>query len=107
MNTSHNSHDEISKAIRRDDIIALVDTALRSSENKFARRVSAAWLSTYPGDMWVDFLHASALLADGHKESALSILKKLVNSDPEFREAQQELARASEKHKYSMFVIFE
>ncbi|KAA3648659.1 MAG: hypothetical protein DWQ07_00230 [Chloroflexi bacterium] len=101
MNNSHNTHDETNNAIRREDIIALLDTALRSSENKFARRVSAVWLNTYPGDMQVDFLHARALLADGHNESALSTLKKLVNSDPEFQEAQEELTRASEQHKYS------
>ena len=101
MNYSHNTHDEIKNAVGRENIIALLDTALRSSENKFARRVSAVWLNTYSGDLQVDFLHAKALLADGHRETALSILKKLVNSDPEFREAQEELARVSEKQKYS------
>ena len=44
----------------RDFLLTLLDTALRTGELRYARRLCAAWLAIYPGDLQVNLLYARA-----------------------------------------------
>jgi hypothetical protein len=83
------------RPLSRPILLTLLNTALRSGELRYARRLSTAWLSVYPGDLQVKLLYACAF----HKDKSLSlqlhalpILEELCKLDPEFVEAQELLA---------------
>ncbi len=83
----------------REAVLTLLDTALRTGELKYARRLCAAWLTDYPGDLQVKLANAKAFLQEQSptlKVQALPILEELVRLDPEFVEAQQLFSDALE-----------
>lgn len=83
----------------RPQFLALIETALRLGEYKFARTAALEWLANYPGDLAVSLGYAQALTEDGQFEQALPILDGLCRADPEYSEAlnwyNQALARLS------------
>jgi hypothetical protein len=83
----------------RDYLLNLVDVALRSGELRYARRLCAAWLAVFPGDLLVNLLFARAYYLETSPElqqHALPILELLCNLDPEFLEAQGLLAEVQQ-----------
>lgn len=81
----------------REILLSLLDTALRTGELKYARRLCTAWLANYPGDLLVSLLNARAYLSEKSPElrlHALPILEELCQLDPEFLQAQELLAEA-------------
>jgi hypothetical protein len=79
----------------RDLLLTLLDTALRTGELRYARRLCTAWLAIYPGDLQVNLLYARAFYKDKSPSlqlHALPILEELCKLDPEFLEAQELLA---------------
>jgi len=78
-------------------LISILDAALAAKENRFARQTSLSWLSSFPGDLPVTLIRASALFADGLFQQALPILNTLVQFDPEYGEAQMLLYRTCSK----------
>ncbi len=79
----------------REQLLALIDTALGTGELRYARRLCTSWLALYPGDMQVDFQYARAFYQEKSTSlqvHALPILEGLCKADPEFREAQDLLA---------------
>lgn len=80
---------------KRETIVAMLNAALESSEYRFARRASLAWLSAFPGDMEVTLLQARAALAEGEPAQVLSALDRVCRKDPLFRSAHQLMAWAS------------
>jgi hypothetical protein len=83
--------------LSRDLLLTLLDTALRTDELKYARRLCTAWLAIYPGDLPVSLLFARAYLQEKSielKKHALPILEEICSLDPEYLEAQELLAEA-------------
>ena len=83
------------RPMSRELLLSLLDAALRTGELRYARRLCAAWLAIYPGDMRVNLLNAFAYYKEKSPElqlRALPILEELCRLDPEFLEAQQLLA---------------
>ena len=79
----------------RELLLTLLNTALRTGELRYARRLCTAWLAIYPGDLQVNLLHARSFHKDKSpslKLHALPILEELCKLDPEFLEAQELLA---------------
>ena len=81
--------------LSRDLLLTLLDAALKVDELRYARRLCAAWLSNYPGDLPVNLFNARAYSREkttGLRVNALPILEELCKLDPEFLEAQELLA---------------
>ena len=77
------------RPLARSHLIALIETALALGENRYARQAALAWLSSYPGDLPVNLLHARSLVQDGLVRQAIPILENLVRVDPECLPAQE------------------
>ena len=48
----------------RASLITLLHTALKVSENRYARLFALGWLGAYPGDLEVRLLYARAMIQD-------------------------------------------
>jgi hypothetical protein len=75
--------------IPRHQIVQRAQIALAVGEGRYARRLTLAWLTLYPGDLPMALLHARALLCDGLPGQALVNLETLCESDPEYLEGYQ------------------
>jgi tetratricopeptide (TPR) repeat protein len=83
----------------RELLLTLLNTAIRTGELRYARRLCTSWLAIYPGDLQVNLLYAQAYYKDKSsalQEHALPILEELCKLDPEFLEAQELLAEVSQ-----------
>jgi hypothetical protein len=79
----------------REQLLTLLDAALKTGELRYARRLCSAWLAIYPGDLGVNLLNARAYYKEKILDlqlNALPILEDLCNIDPEYLEAQELLA---------------
>jgi len=79
----------------RDQLITLLEAALKTEELRYARRLCSAWLAIYPGDLNVNLLNARAYYKEKNPDlqlNALPILEELCKTDPEYLEAQELLA---------------
>jgi hypothetical protein len=86
-------------SMSRELLLTLLNTAIKTGELRYARRLCTSWLAIYPGDLQVYLLYAHAFFKD--KTSALQlhalpIAEELCKLDPEFLEAQELLAEASQ-----------
>jgi hypothetical protein len=80
----------------RDLLLTLLDSAIKTDELRYARRLCAAWLSYYPGDLPVNLFNARAYVREKTTElqlNALPILEEICMLDPEYIEAQEMLAK--------------
>jgi len=83
--------------IRRSKFLTLVQTAITNREFQFVRQACLIWMASYPGDLLVNFIYASALVELGDTEMALATLERLLRFDPEFTEALSLYSRLSGK----------
>lgn len=79
--------------VRRGKFLTLVQTAMSNREYQFVRQACLIWMASYPGDLLVNFIYASALVELGDKEMAKATLERLIRFDPEFTEAISLYAR--------------
>jgi hypothetical protein len=87
-----------SHAMSRELLLTLLDTALKTGELRYGRRLCTAWLAIYPGDMQVNLLYARAFYRDKSPTlqlHALPIAEELCKLDPEYLDAQELLAEVS------------
>ncbi len=92
----------------RELVLTLLESALRTGELRYARRLCSAWLATYPGDLQVKLVNAQAFYKEQSpslKIQALPILEELVSLDPEFQEAQQLLAEINESSSSATYPV--
>jgi tetratricopeptide (TPR) repeat protein len=82
---------------RREVFITMLRAAIMAHEYRFAREAGLVWLAAFPGDLLVNLLYAQALLGEGRSRQALPALHGLVQTDPEFLEANQALLKAEEQ----------
>lgn len=83
----------------RELLLTLLETALRSGELRYARRLGTAWLALFPGDLQVSLRYAQSFSKDSSADvrlQALPIVEALCRLDPEFKEAQRLLAEVSQ-----------
>ena len=87
------------RPLSRELLLTLLNTALRTGELRYARRLCTSWLAVYPGDLQVSLLYAQAFYKDKSasiQQQALPILEECTKLDPEFLEAQQLLAEVQQ-----------
>lgn len=101
MNINRNAEIAAGKQVFRHELILILQSAIGVREYRFARNLASHWLTEYPGDLQVEFLHAQALLQDGREDLGIPILKRVSNTDPEFLPAQRLLALAGNKMQFS------
>lgn len=83
------------RPLSRELLLTLLNTALRTGEIRYARRLCTSWLAIYPGDLQVSLLYAQAFYKDktaSIQQQAIPILEECTRLDPEFLEAQKLLA---------------
>jgi hypothetical protein len=93
MKSSYPAQPFSNQALRRADLLSLVNISLSVGETRYARRLSLAWLSYFPGDLAVSLLHAQSFLQERQPRQALPLLEILCGADPEFVAAQKMLLR--------------
>ncbi len=81
--------------INREKFLRLLDSALECKAYRFGRQAALAWLAIYPGDLEVTLIHAEMLAGDDKQAQAVQLLEKLIETDPEYLEAYETLARIS------------
>lgn len=99
MNSKLKSAIMSGKAISRADVLTILQIALMAGEARFVRTLAENWLDSYPYDLHIELLRARALTQEGKTDTALQLLKRLVELDPEFLEAQDSLARLARRVK--------
>lgn len=87
------------KPVDRAAVLTLLQVALNAGEMRFVRQVAEDWLNAYPYDLHVELLRAQALIKDGKPEVAFKVLRRLCELDPEFVEAQEQLAKLARRIK--------
>jgi hypothetical protein len=83
----------------RDQLLTLLDAALKTGELRYARRLCSAWLAIYPGDLNISLQNARAYSQEKNPDlqlNALPILEDLCKIDPEYLEAQELLAEVQQ-----------
>ncbi len=86
----------VRRAISRPMFLQVVKAALKRGSYRFARQATLDWLTIYSGDLEVSRLLALALHAGGSPAEAISMLERICMLDPEFVDAQENLALLSE-----------
>lgn len=82
----------------RDDFATLLDTAILSGANRFARQITLTWLAYYPGDLPVRLKYGQLLLNASQTSKAIKALSELCQADPEFVEAWELLSIALKRN---------
>jgi predicted Zn-dependent protease len=85
------------KAIDRAAVLTLLEVGIAAGEMRFVRQVAEDWLDAYPYDLHVELMRARALMQENKTETAVKILMRLCQLDPEFREAQELLAKLARR----------
>ena len=78
--------------LNRQEFLFIVNAAVDSKSLRFGRLAVQDWLRVFPGDLGVMLQLAKTFIAEGNKTEALPILEKICNKDPEFRDAQENMA---------------
>lgn len=99
MNDTLKKHITAGKPVDRAAVLTLLQVALNAGEMRFVRQVAEDWLNAYPYDLHVELLRAQALIKDGKPEIAFKVLRRLCELDPEFVEAQEQLAKLARRVK--------
>jgi hypothetical protein len=61
------------RPLSRELLLTLLNTALRTGELRYARRLCTSWLAVYPGDLLASLLHAQAFYKDKSVASTTSL----------------------------------
>lgn len=80
--------------VSRQNVMTILNTALRLRETQFVRQVILNWLAAYPGDIYFNYLYARSLFEDGKVDLSISILESVEKTDPEFMDAYSLHTRA-------------
>ncbi|MFN2143828.1 MAG: hypothetical protein ACK2T7_00670, partial [Anaerolineales bacterium] len=85
----------------RSTIISLMTNAIQVESYRFARRLAAAWLDLYCGDIVIENLLVQANLKEERIEDAIPRIKQIVFTDPEYLPAQRLLAYSTSLTEYT------
>ncbi len=87
------------KPVVRATVLTLLQVGLNAGEMRFVRQVAEDWLNAYPYDLHVELLRAQALIKEGKQDVAFKVLRRLCELDPQFVEAQEQLAKLARRVK--------
>jgi tetratricopeptide (TPR) repeat protein len=82
-------------ALDRYKFLTILNAANEAEEHQFVKQACLLWLVNYSGDLYVQFQQAQNYANLGMTDQAISILKSLVELDPQFIEAYQALGQIS------------
>ncbi len=73
----------------RKQFLKLLDAAVTKRAYRFAHQAADIWLKTYPGDLMISLALAHVMAYEGSSLDAMTLLDKLIKTDPQFLEAYQ------------------
>ncbi|MCB2203086.1 hypothetical protein KQH56_03685 [bacterium] len=79
-------------ALDRYKFLTILNAGNETEEHQFVKQACMLWLVNYPGDLYVQYQQAVNYAQLGKRDQAVSILKNLIDLDPQFIEAYQALA---------------
>lgn len=85
--------------VDRATVLTLLQVGFNAGEMRFVRQVAEDWLNAYPYDLHVELLRAQALTKEGKQDLAFKVLRRLCELDPQFVEAQEQLAKLARRVK--------
>ncbi len=83
-------------ALDRYKFLTILNAGNENEEHQFVKQACMLWLVNYPGDIYVQYQQALNFANLGKPEQAVSILKSLIELDPQFIEAYQSLSGLNE-----------
>ena len=86
-------------ALDRYKFLTILNAANEAEEYQFIKQACLLWLVNYPGDLYVQYQQALNYANLGMMDQALSILKSLIELDPQFIEPYQALVQVSSDAK--------
>jgi tetratricopeptide (TPR) repeat protein len=86
-----NSPLDYMNALDRYKFLTILNAANETEEYQFIKQACLLWLVNYPGDLYVQYQQALNYANLGMTDQAVSILKSLIDLDPQFIEAYQAL----------------
>ncbi len=89
MNSINNRPYHPGVPVHRTSLISMIQAALLAKEIRFARQAALQWLSIFPGDLEVRFLHAQTIFKVRGPEEALPHLDNLSQIDPMWLDLHQ------------------
>ena len=99
MTTTNYSSLQLQKGASRSIVLRMITSGLNHKNIRFARQTALKWLASYPGDLGFNLVLAKALAIEGKFDQAVSILEKVVDTDPEYIEALSYLKTISRSGK--------
>ena len=85
----------------RDRLIDLLGAAAAVNEYGFVRNTALQWLAAFPGDLPIQLIYAKAVSKDQNKDQATELVHKIIQVDPEYKEAQNLRIELFEKESVS------
>ena len=82
-------------ALDRYKFLTILNAASEAEEYQFVKQACLLWLVNYSGDLYVQYQQARNYANLGMTDQAISILKSLIELDPQFIEAYQALDQIS------------
>lgn len=89
MQKNNVNTDRLTSIVTRQDCLRLLTSSIAVGNYHFCESLSKEWLNEFKGDLYVNFLFAKALIANGSIDEAEKILIFILDRDPEFIEAWQ------------------
>jgi len=97
-------------ALDRYKFLTILNAASEAKEHQFVKQACLLWLVNYSGDLYVQYQQAQNYARLGMTDQAISILKSLVELDPQFIEAYQVLGQITSEveavNKWSAIVRY-
>jgi tetratricopeptide (TPR) repeat protein len=86
MEFSNQTHEQ---NINRGTVIQLIVSALQNNKIVFGRELAQKWLSSYPGDLTMQYYLALFYQKENKMDLAIKTTKKLIEADPEYLSAHE------------------
>ena len=83
---------EGTRVLGRQEFVRLLNIALDVGAFRFLRQAALVWLNAFPGDLSIQLVYGTGLIAEGKMDQGLNVLEEILAIDPEFLEAQESLS---------------
>lgn len=83
---------EGTRVFGRQEFIRLLNIALDVGAFRFLRQAAMVWLNAFPGDLSIQLVYGTGLIAEEKMDHGMSVLEEILAIDPEFLEAQESLS---------------
>lgn len=104
MNSANQLSINNRQSISREKFLWILSAAIDARSYRFARQAALTWLTTYSGDLEVKLKLSQAVFGEGRYTQAITDVKKICATDPEFKDAWKILAQMTKQQDQSSYL---